>query len=223
MVILTVILRGKWRFFSVTAEEIVKSRATGRWLCILFCNTVENFRLEVLNDEIPDFAAWVQWSVKHGIVSAPVGRGLELWAEARPGAAALALTNARELRLQLFQLFSACAAGKTPEAKELVFLNDRISEALGHLELSSTDADMHLNFRDSTVPDRMLWPVVYSAVQLLTDRDRARMRRCGGDKCTWMFIDESKNGSRRWCDMSICGNRAKSRKHYQKARNAASS
>jgi predicted RNA-binding Zn ribbon-like protein len=44
------------------------------------------------------------------------------------------------------------------------------------------------------------------------------VRRCASDACLWLFIDESKAGTRRWCDMSSCGNRAKSRRHYLKSK-----
>ncbi|MFI4995137.1 MAG: CGNR zinc finger domain-containing protein [Hyphomicrobiales bacterium] len=42
------------------------------------------------------------------------------------------------------------------------------------------------------------------------------MRRCANEKCLWMFVDESKSGTRRWCQMSACGNRAKARRHYSR-------
>jgi len=155
-------------------------------------------------------------------VDEAVGRGLESWAEARPGAAALALSDAKDLRFRLFGLLSSRAAGDVSGADQLAFLNQRMSTALGHLNLRPVGSEVQLNFPDEAAPDRLLWPIVYSAVRLLTDPQSARLRQCGGDKCTWVFIDESKNGSRRWCDMSVCGNRAKSRRHYQRARREAS-
>ena len=60
----------------------------------------------------------------------------------------------------------------------------------------------------------LLAPVLWSAADLATRADRRRVRRCANDACLWLFIDESKAGTRRWCDMSSCGNRAKSRRHY---------
>ncbi|HEV2391667.1 MAG TPA: CGNR zinc finger domain-containing protein [Verrucomicrobiae bacterium] len=43
------------------------------------------------------------------------------------------------------------------------------------------------------------------------------MRLCQGDTCGWLFVDSSKNHSRRWCDMRDCGNRAKARRHRAKS------
>jgi predicted RNA-binding Zn ribbon-like protein len=64
----------------------------------------------------------------------------------------------------------------------------------------------------------MLAPIVRGAADLLIGPDRARVRECGSDTCFWLFLDHSKNGTRRWCDMKVCGNRAKARRHYQRGR-----
>jgi predicted RNA-binding Zn ribbon-like protein len=59
-------------------------------------------------------------------------------------------------------------------------------------------------------------PVLWSAADLLLAADLGRVRRCANDACLWLFIDGSKNGTRRWCDMASCGNRAKAHRHYLK-------
>ena len=56
--------------------------------------------------------------------------------------------------------------------------------------------------------------IVRSTVELLTSDDLGRLRLCAADDCHWVFLDHSKNGSRRWCDMNVCGNRAKARRYY---------
>jgi predicted RNA-binding Zn ribbon-like protein len=67
----------------------------------------------------------------------------------------------------------------------------------------------------------MLWPVVVSAAELLTSPDVERVRQCAREGCQWMFLDLSKNGSRRWCSMTLCGSRAKSRRFYHRRRKKA--
>jgi predicted RNA-binding Zn ribbon-like protein len=69
--------------------------------------------------------------------------------------------------------------------------------------------------------DRPLWTLARAAGDLLTGPELARVRRCGSATCASMFLDTSRNGSRRWCDMETCGNRAKARRHYSRARGAA--
>jgi predicted RNA-binding Zn ribbon-like protein len=60
----------------------------------------------------------------------------------------------------------------------------------------------------------MLWPIAQSAADLMTSDKRNSVRQCGADDCAWLFLDESRNHSRRWCDMKTCGNRQKARRHY---------
>jgi predicted RNA-binding Zn ribbon-like protein len=61
----------------------------------------------------------------------------------------------------------------------------------------------------------VLWPVSWSAAELLTHGPLDRIRECPGQgNCGWLFLDVSKNASRRWCDMRVCGNRAKARRHH---------
>jgi predicted RNA-binding Zn ribbon-like protein len=68
--------------------------------------------------------------------------------------------------------------------------------------------------------DRPLWPVLWSAADLLTSARLAQARTCADPRCGWMFLDESKNRGRRWCAMENCGNRAKVRRHYERRRRA---
>ena len=63
--------------------------------------------------------------------------------------------------------------------------------------------------------ERVVWPVARSAADLLTSDLLSRVRRCEDDRgCGYLFIDTSRNRSRRWCSMESCGNRAKARRHY---------
>ena len=66
---------------------------------------------------------------------------------------------------------------------------------------------------DGSSLERPLWPIVRSAAELLTSGELARVHKCASDRCGWLFVDRSKNHSRRWCDMKECGNVAKVRRY----------
>ena len=66
--------------------------------------------------------------------------------------------------------------------------------------------------------DRMLWPVVHAAAELLMTPDRQWLKACQGEDCDRLFLDLSRNHSRRWCEMQHCGMLVKSRRHYAKKR-----
>ncbi len=73
---------------------------------------------------------------------------------------------------------------------------------------------------DRTAPAAadLLAPVLWSAADLLAGAHKTRIRECANAECLWLFLDESKGGTRRWCDMASCGNRAKARRHYLKVK-----
>jgi predicted RNA-binding Zn ribbon-like protein len=61
--------------------------------------------------------------------------------------------------------------------------------------------------------------VAGSLAHFLAEHDPRRLRRCASETCDWVFIDRSPGRRRRWCDMRVCGNRNKVRRHRQRARN----
>jgi predicted RNA-binding Zn ribbon-like protein len=73
-----------------------------------------------------------------------------------------------------------------------------------------------LSWPDSAELDRMLWPLATSALSLLLSEEVGRIKECAADDCHWLFLDSSRNQSRRWCDMKACGNRAKARHYYHR-------
>jgi len=66
----------------------------------------------------------------------------------------------------------------------------------------------------------LLAPVLWSAGDLLAGAVHRHVRRCANERCLWLFLDQSKGGTRRWCDMASCGNRAKARRHYLRTKRA---
>lgn len=64
--------------------------------------------------------------------------------------------------------------------------------------------------------------IALSAASILADpREVARIKRCPGDDCGWLFLDETKNARRKWCSMETCGNRAKARRNYARSKREA--
>ncbi|HEX6938971.1 MAG TPA: CGNR zinc finger domain-containing protein [Longimicrobiales bacterium] len=86
---------------------------------------------------------------------------------------------------------------------DLVSAGDRPGDA-GALRWAWRGAGEELEFP--------LWPVIRSAADLLASGDSRRIRVCAGPDCGWLFVDRSRNGMRRWCDMKLCGTREKARR-----------
>lgn len=132
------------------------------------------------------------------------------------------------LRELLHRVFSARAAGEAVPEADLAALNAALEGAPSRATLAAagegyawlTRLGQHMS--GAAV---LLAPVLWSAADLLAQSGweqgaRARVRACANPECRWMFIDASRNGSRRWCDMAACGNRAKAQRHYLRAKAA---
>jgi predicted RNA-binding Zn ribbon-like protein len=191
----------------------------GGRLCLDFINTVHNYRSDTPRDDISNYSDLVAWSWRAGIVDDAEKRLLNREALQRPGEALAATENVRRLREGLYRLFAATAEGKPADGEDLAILNAALSEALVQSQIILRAEGFTWSWsKEGRMLDRLLWPVVRSAADLLTSTDLSRLRRCAGDDCTWLFLDTSKNHSRRWCEMKVCGNRVKVRRHYQRSR-----
>jgi predicted RNA-binding Zn ribbon-like protein len=130
--------------------------------------------------------------------------------------ARLRLVQAREC---LFRVFSAVVDEEKIPDEVLKPWNQLVHRAMARFALEQRKKG--LGWRNASDPrdlDSLLWPVVHAAVMLLTGPDVPRIRRCASEDCDWMFLDRSKRGNRRWCDMTVCGNRAKARRFYKRKR-----
>lgn len=128
------------------------------------------------------------------------------------------LAHALALREALYRLFHAQAERREPQADDLALLGGFLAEAAPRVALARIDGGYawRIGAADATLAG-LLSPVLWSATDLLGGTRLAKVKRCANDACQWLFIDDSKNGSRRWCSMSSCGNRAKAYRHYHKA------
>jgi predicted RNA-binding Zn ribbon-like protein len=191
-------------------------------LCLDFTNTVGGNRRITPVEHLHSYADLVSWARQGEVISPAQARGLWLRAEREPAAAAATLANAIELREAIFRAFVAIAEGKRPAPFDVERLNRALAQALGHRRVVQSGRGYALGWDDSDELDRMLWPVAQSAATLIADEHRAPVKVCGaweedGD-CGWLFVDSSRNATRRWCVMKDCGNKAKARRHYARTR-----
>jgi predicted RNA-binding Zn ribbon-like protein len=169
-------------------------------LALDFANTVDDPLGPTRHDHIGTYPELLRWSVRTGVLTA--GQAAEL----RPSAAAL--RKAHALRDVLNDVFVAAATGNPPEWEPL---RPFVADAVANSALAPTH---ELTWPTATTAHAMLWPVAYAAERLLTSQDIHRVKQCAG--CPWVFLDHSRNGSRRWCAMNDCGTHAKIRKYVAK-------
>jgi predicted RNA-binding Zn ribbon-like protein len=181
-------------------------------LALDFANAVGARHTGAPVEYMPTYARLVAFARQCELLPATQLRRLERRAALEPAAAAAALREATALREALYRLFAGVALERAPEAGDLAALN----RAVGRMRVGRAFEWEWAPGPDSL--DAMLAPIVRTALELLMSDERERVRICSADDCVWLFLDTSKNRTRRWCDMKQCGNRNKVRRFYQRQR-----
>jgi predicted RNA-binding Zn ribbon-like protein len=120
------------------------------------------------------------------------------------------------LRETGYRLLNAVAAPSAMPSGDLQRLNHALAEAPARVSLAHSDNLIGWRIETQPTAAGILAPVLWSTADLLAGPDSARLRACANPQCLWLFLDDSKNGTRRWCSMQACGNRAKAHRHYQR-------
>ena len=196
-------------------------RLLGGRLCLDFANTVDprhgNHSCEYLTS-YPDLVGWGQHA---GVLTDNEAQHLLREAARRPLEATATFKRSIARRETIYRVFFAVTSGAKPEASDLDSLVGAHKDAITHSRLVATVSGFEWAWiEDESALDRMLWPVARSATELLTSAELGRVKKCHA--CSWLFLDTSKNGRRRWCSMEGCGSRAKMRRQYARKRSASS-
>ena len=195
---------------------------TGGLLCLDFANTVDD-RTEIHPQELlMSFKDLVSWSQQSQVVTEQEAQQLLEKAEQHPSEATRVLKRAVEVREAIFRIFKAVAEDESPGDEDLVTLSAVVAEAQKHAQIVPGTHGFRWDWAGKPNDlDCMLWPVVRSAADFLTSEDLDTVRVCASDSCNWLFIDTSKNHSRRWCNMKSCGNREKARRFYTRKKSSS--
>lgn len=192
---------------------------SGGDLSLDFVNTVDMRPTDHAKELLPDARELYSWARQAGMLSRKQEQALQQTAAGKPAPAEVIRRKAIRLRECLYLVFKHVADGAPIPPKLAAEWNECVRACMDHYELSQVGPGMTWRLRsDVSEPDSLLWPIVHAAVQLLTGPQVSRIRRCASESCDWMFLDTSKRGNRRWCDMTVCGNRAKARRFYQRSR-----
>jgi predicted RNA-binding Zn ribbon-like protein len=185
-------------------------------LCLDFSNTWED-RSDPSCDLLGGYPDLVSWAAHGGLLSGSETEVLCRRAGTRQAAAVF--EEAVGVRDAIYRIFSGRAAGHDPGAIDIEVLNRALAGAMAKLRLRPGGRCCSWQWAGpEDALDRMLWPVVRSAADLLTSEEADRVKECASETCSWLFLDTSRNRRRRWCDMATCGNRAKARTYYRRHR-----
>jgi predicted RNA-binding Zn ribbon-like protein len=176
------------------------------------------------SERLVTYGDLVTFATRTGLIGSRRAAELLAAAEHEPGRAAAVLARARTLRDTLDLVFTAVATTGRPDDANVAVLNSYLEEGMRYRRLEPDDRCCGWAWSVGDEPlAQMLWPIVNAAAELLVEGELERVKRCGNETCGWLFVDLSRNRSRRWCDMKECGNRAKARRHYARQKDSPAS
>lgn len=192
-------------------------------LCLDFANSWED-RGRPETDKLRSLDDLLAFAMQSGIATPALIARVDDFRARHPDEARRALDECLAVRERIYRIVSAQAAGHSPTSEDLSSINLALAAAYAGQKLESKGRKYRWEWpspEDGLAP--ILHPILRSLGELLVSGDSARLRECDGPTCTWLFIDSSRNGSRRWCSMKTCGNRAKAHRHYRRQKSHRSS
>ena len=195
-------------------------RLDGGVLCLDFVNTVHSRVDSTICDYIRDYGDLLRWLQKCQAVPPQVlSRLRELYATDSQGTQRV-LKQARDIRELLYRIVSALAAGRAPLAADLNQFQSLAEKTWRHLRIEPEQNCWEWKWAAQAADLRHpLRLVVKSAVELLISDSVTRIKECPA--CGWVFLDQSKNGSRRWCSMQTCGSIDKASRYYYRKKKSS--
>jgi predicted RNA-binding Zn ribbon-like protein len=195
----------------------------GGVVCLDFVNTVGWRLTDYPSEYLRSYEDLLDWGRQAGLLALEETEGLFRQATLDPEGAQETLSRALALREAIHRTISASIAGESQDESDLSALNRELSIALSRLRVMPAGGAYGWGWVWSGDDGRArldgpLWPVAQSAAKLLTSPKLGRVKVCAGEGCGWVFVDESRNTSRRWCDSRDCGNRERVRRHLARKR-----
>ena len=186
-----------------------------------YCNTGQGIRGMRGIEWFNSFAELLNWLEASGAIARKQASALRARADRSPEEANKVFARALGLREAIARVLIAKTAEEKPGADDLRLIEREYAQTAPCGRLVPSDDGFRWTVdAEAEALDAVLRPVLESAVSLMTSERIKRLRRCGNTTCYWLFLDQTKNCSRRWCEMKSCGNLMKVRRHRERHRTA---
>ena len=184
-------------------SHLSKINLYGGILCLNFVNTVQDYTKEPLVDYLNTPEDWIAWLIRVDLVKLPMELSIEK----------VRIPALIKNRQNIFRLVTSIIESSEIPAGLWASVNADIQEAFGNVVLTRTKGEILRQWSfDRSDPMNYRHIIFKSLYDLLLSDSINRMKSCSG--CGWLFLDTSKNNSRKWCDMRFCGSQDKSRRYY---------
>ena len=202
-----------------TREDPTPFKWIGGDLSLDFNNTVDWSGYEPqAGEKLTAYDRLVSWARECGVVNETAARSLLAVRDQRPDAAEAALERAIRTRGLIHRIFFAVLKDPEGVPQDLEQLNELLANCPAQLEYDKNQNRFGWTWETNDRLADFLQPVVWSASRLLTSPDIDRVKTCTNEDCGWLFLDTSRKHNRKWCEMAVCGNRAKARRFYRRSK-----
>ncbi len=184
----------------------------GGHLCLNFTNTAEFRHTDHPVEFLHSYQHVLAWCWRNSLLTDAEASRLQAESAKKPVEAETAYHAAFDLREILFRIFTSVIDGHEPSADDLARLNETL--ALSQRRIESGKNGFHWAWANSSDLSCILAPIALAAAELLTSDQLERVRQC--PNCGWLFVDTSRNHTRRWCSMDFCGSKVKSHRQYER-------
>ena len=176
---------------------------------LAFVNTLSSRPTDAPVERLVSYDALVEWAREQHLISAAAAERLAAEGKRHPHQAASVLGRAREFREALNSLAESIEKDRQPPAPVLDTISDYLAAAYANGRLVPHDGGLQWAASAEDAVERILWEIGRAAGRLILSPRLSKIRACAASDCGWWFVDDTKNRSRRWCDMKLCGNREK--------------
>jgi predicted RNA-binding Zn ribbon-like protein len=199
----------------MTARKFEQLELIGNVICLDFVNTI-NDQFAPKDEYLENYSDVLDWSQHASIISKRQTRALHQLLASHTKEATQAFKRALQLRALFYRVFSSLSSGQDVEQADLDNVVAAYAKACVAARLQPNPVGFRWTWDFVTDLEAPLHAVAHTAGELLTSGNFKRIKSCPA--CGWLFLDTSKNGSRRWCSMETCGSRDKMKRFYQRTR-----
>lgn len=179
----------------------------GGWLCLDFTNTVSGRTPEAGDEYLNSWEDFQRWVQRAAVLPE---QEFHVWNRLPAGN----IEEVRALREALYVLFEHRSRTGALHPAHLDTFNGLLHEVYPHTRLCFSAEGLRRGVEEAPHPEKPLWLLALSAEALLLSDKLPRVKAC--DNCGWLFLDTSKNGARRWCNMQTCGSQIKAKAYYHR-------
>jgi predicted RNA-binding Zn ribbon-like protein len=198
-------------------QDIFEMRLDGGNLSLNFVNTVYDRHGPPYEGYLHNYLDLITWSHYTGAINTSQKKRLLEISRKNQDQANQIYKSSIQLREAIYEFIVSMIDREDVPPVNMPLINQWLSKAFSNLELTQLENRFVLDWKTENFGlESVLWPIIRSFVDLITSDDRKRIKQCSN--CGWVFVDNSKNKSRRWCSMEICGNRVKAQRHAEKTR-----